>query len=124
MGTRHFTDAELTCRCGCGALPPAAFQAQLEEFRLFYGAPMRVSSGARCPSHNASVSGTGRTGPHTHAAVDLLCSGAEAHALLTAAMRWGWAGIGVHQRGPHAQRFLHLDDLPNGAHPRPWLWTY
>ena len=124
MSTLHFTDAELACHCGCGALPPTQFQAALEEFRLYYGAPMRLSSGARCPVHNASVSHTGPHGPHTIAAVDVLCHGRDARALLDAAIRWGWSGIGVHQRGPSAARFLHLDDLPDGAHPRPWVWTY
>lgn len=130
MATKHFTDAELACRCGCGALPPVDFQQLLERFREFYMEPIRISSAARCPDHNARVSKTGRHGPHTIAAVDIACSGHEAFALLGAAMRFGrlespWWGIGVHQRGPHAQRFIHLDILEHdAAHPRPWVWSY
>ncbi len=122
MATEHFTDAELRCRCECGGLPPQAFQDALEELRVEYGKPMRLSSAWRCPAYNARVSKTGRTGPHTKGAVDVLIWGREAQALLKCALRLGWTGVGVAQNGPHEARFLHLDRLETEM--RPWVWSY
>lgn len=128
MATEHFTDEELRCHCGCGGLPPQGFQNQLEEFRQVWGQPMRISSGYRCPDHNARVSSTGRNGPHTLGAVDVLVWGEEAFELVAEAIAWGWMGIGVSQKGPYASRFIHLDDLEDvadgGQHPRPRIWSY
>lgn len=122
MATAHFSDSELTCKCGCGLLPPPDFQNKLEALRLAYGEPLKISSGARCPEHNVRESGTGPRGPHTVAACDFKVSGAAAWRLLAAAMHLGFAGIGVNQKGPMAQRFIHVDD--RRAHPGPTVWSY
>lgn len=124
-GSRHFSFKELVCKCGCGRMEiPQAFLAKLEELRLAYNKPMIVSSGYRCPRHNAAVSSSGGTGPHTAGAVDIAVSGADAHRLLQMACLVGFAGIGIKQHGPFSGRFIHLDDLPPTTHPRPRLWTY
>ena len=123
--TPHFSRAELACRCGCGMLPAKDFIEKLEAIRVVYEKPMKVNSAARCPEHNAKVSGTGRTGPHTTGrAIDIGVSGNDAHELLRIAMRVGYfTGIGVNQKGN--ARFIHLDDLPNApGQPRPWCWSY
>lgn len=122
--TPHFSDDELRCRCGCGMLPKQDFMQRVEELRLKYGKPLRVTSAARCPEHNAKVSGTGLTGPHTTGrAIDFGVLGNEAHFLLELALESGFTGIGVNQKG--GARFLHIDDLPNApGHPRPWVWSY
>lgn len=121
MATANFTDAELACHCGCGGLPPWEFQLELQALRETYGRPMRLSSAYRCPEHNDRVSSTGKTGPHTKGAVDVLVSGRDALDLVQVALRLGWFGIGLKQVGPHAQRFVHLDR-------RPWekgtVWSY
>lgn len=122
--TPHFSDAELACHCNCGGLPPQSFQDQLEQFRLVWGRPIRLSSGFRCPAYNQKVSKTGPTGPHTIGAVDVLCSGKEAWELLRAALAFGWTGIGIQQTGPREKRFIHLDGLVGSAHPRPTVWSY
>jgi len=122
MATAHFTDAELGCKCGCGGLPPQDFQDLLEALRIFHDAPLRISSGYRCPDHNAKVSKTGRAGPHTKGAVDVLVSGERAYELLQDAISLGWTGIGLSQKGPHESRFLHLDRLVDS--PRPTVWSY
>lgn len=125
MSTRNFSDAELTCHCGCGLLPPQEFQDRLQELREEFDTPMVITSGARCPEHNARVSKTGRTGPHTRGAVDVLLSGPAVYDLVRVAQRRGWSGIGLRQSGPHAQRIVHLDRLENGPGcPRPRIWTY
>lgn len=123
MATDHFTDTELHCRCGCGGLPPQKFQDQLEDLRVAYAHPMRISSGFRCPEYNDQVSSTGRDGPHTRGAVDVLLFGEEAYGLVAEAVNLGWTGIGISQKGNRESRFVHLDRLLAGM-PRPWVWSY
>jgi len=122
--TEHFSDAELRCRCGCGRQEmKVGFMALLEALRKEYGKPMIVSSAFRCPEHNNRVSTTGRDGPHTTGkAIDILVSGNCAFRLIKSALFYGFTGIGISQKGPHAQRFIHLDAL-NGT-LRPRVWSY
>lgn len=122
MATEHFTDFELACRCSCGLLPSDEFQEQLELLRVEYGHPMRLSSAARCPDYNDDVSSTGRNGPHTIGAIDVLVWGGRYVELLGAAHRLGWTGYGTAQKGPREIRFLHLDRLDGPL--RPWGWSY
>lgn len=124
MSTEHFSDAEVACKCGCGMLPQQDFMDKLEALRVAFGRPMRVTSGARCPAHNAAVSSTGRTGPHTTGrAADVEVMGDAAHKLLRLALEAGFTGIGVKQKG--VIRFLHFDDLPAApGQPRPTIWSY
>lgn len=122
--TPHFSAAELACQCGCGMLPQQSFMDEVERLRVALGFAMPVTSGARCPAHNAKVSGTGRTGPHTTGrAIDVALSHERAYACVHVAMGMGFTGIGVNQRGN--ARFVHLDDLPNlPGQPRPTIWSY
>lgn len=124
--TPHFSIAELKCPCGCGMVPRQEFMEKVETLRAVYGKPMKVTSAARCSEYNQKVSSTGPNGPHTTGrAIDIGVSGNDAHQLLRAAMRHcNFTGIGVSQKGPHEKRFLHFDDLPNGAQPRPRIWSY
>ena len=122
MSTKHFTDFELSCRCRCGFLPPEEFQLELEYLRQEYNKSMRLSSAGRCPDYNDKVSSTGRNGPHTRGAVDVLVWGPDYVALLGAATGLGWTGFGSSQKGARESRFLHLDRLLGPT--RPWGWTY
>ena len=123
----HFSDAELTCHCGCGRQEMVHnFLIRLEKLRVAYGRPMPVTSGFRCPSHNVQASDTGLNGPHTTGqAVDVQVSGEDTHRLLTLALGQGFSGIGLSQRGDVNTRFVHLDTLePGPGRPRPTVWTY
>lgn len=123
----YFTRVEVQCRCGCACADmDSTFMARLDALRDALQQPLVVSSGYRCPAHNTRVSSTGQAGPHTTGhAVDLAVSGALAFAILALAFRLGFTGIGVQQKGAHAGRFLHLDDLPPGPGcPRPCPWSY
>jgi len=122
--TPSFKASELTCKCGCGVLPAQDFMDRIEKLRKACGFPFIVTSAARCPKHNAVVSGTGATGPHTTGrAIDIGVSHARAHTLVTAALFMGFTGIGVQQKG--GSRFIHIDDLPNApGQPRPTIWSY
>lgn len=122
--TPHFLSSELTCKCGCVMLPKLGFMEMIETLRLAYGKPLKVTSAARCPDHNAKVSATGRTGPHvTGRAIDFAIDRTEAFHLASLAFASGFTGIGFQQKGQG--RFLHVDDLPNApGQPRPTIWTY
>ena len=96
------------------------FMRMLQTLRDEMQGPLKVSSGFRCEDHNEMVSTTGRTGPHTHArATDILISGERAMVLFEKARQIGFSGIGLSQRGPHQDRFVHIDTKPRKA-----LWSY
>ena len=121
----NFTEAELACPCGCGRMDmDAAFMEKLAVLREAFGSPLRISSAYRCSQFNMQCSDTGLTGPHVYGvAVDLLVAGEEAHRLLTLALQHGFTGVGISQKGPHNNRFLHLDTLAS-KRARPTIWTY
>ncbi len=121
----NFSIDELKCHhCGAHILVPE-FMDLLQAVRTEYGKPMKITSGYRCSAHNAAVSSTGLAGPHTTGqAVDISCSGADAYKLVSLALKHGFTGIGVSQKGPHDKRFIHLDTLKLPNYPRPNVWTY
>ena len=123
--TKNFSREELACRhCGKMEIPLASIE-RLQRVRDRVGHYLKISSGYRCPEHNNAVSKTGRTGPHTKAAFDVLCYGDEAYHVIQAAQTEGFTGIGVNQKGLQEQRFIHLDDLTDAeGTPRPHVWGY
>ena len=123
----HFSETELTCHCGCNRQEMVpVFMEKLETLRVAYGKPLPINSGFRCPMHNAQASQTGLSGPHTTGkAVDIQISGEDVYHLLGLAIKLGFTGIGLSQRGAHSSRFLHLDTIePGPGRPRPFVWTY
>ncbi len=127
MKWKYFKESEFACRhCGRNEID-WVFVEKLDQLRAVYGAPLVVTSGYRCPDHNRAVSSTGATGPHTTGrAVDLNISRAPLMELLEIALTSGhFTGVGLNQKGPNPNRFLHLDDLPDSkGQPRPTIWTY
>lgn len=123
-GWQYFSIHELTCKCGCGrALMDRDFMAKVVAIRRELGFPFIVASAYRCPEYNARISSTGPDGPHTTGrAMDIRVHGHHAHALVRCALEHGITGIGVHQKGAHESRFIHIDTVANG--PRPWIWSY
>ena len=124
--SENFKPYELECKCGCGdGKMDKGFMELVEQLRTEYAAPLAISSAYRCPAHNVSVSSTGPAGPHTsRKAMDFRVNRGQAYKLLFIAMKLGFTGIGVAQRG--GGRFLHLDTLQNHetAGPRPTIWSY
>lgn len=121
MATKNFTDKELSCRCGCGAIiEDEVFLHNLQRLRDQFGFKMPVTSGKRCADYNEKVSKTGRTGPHVvHSAVDIRIFGERSVKLIGLAYIHGFDGIGSNQKGPYSGRFIHLD-----RRIHPWHWTY
>ena len=85
---------------------------------------------SRCVLHLAIAVLTTRlklarpTGAHASGrAVDIAVSRGDAYALMRLAMRMGFTGVGVQQKGDG--RFIHLDDLTaKEGWPRPTVWSY
>jgi zinc D-Ala-D-Ala carboxypeptidase len=125
--SKYFSFSELKCKCGkcnsTGEEMSPVFMHKLDMLRELIKSPIILSSAYRCPEHNARVSSTGLTGPHTTGcAVDISCRGAEAHKLLQAIIAIGFTGIGVNQKGN--SRFIHVDNLTAPKYPRANLWSY
>lgn len=123
--TPHFSDKEVSCRCGCGLLPEQSFMDKVEDLRVVWGGPLRVLRGASCAKHNAEVSSTGANGPHVLGhAIDLEIPGDACWVFLHLVFfTKQFTGIGIKQKGQ--SRAVHLDDLTNApGQPRPRVWTY
>ena len=91
----HFSTSEFVCRCGCGRVAVTTrLISLLEKARIIYGKPMRISSGYRCPDHNAAVGG----GPEHPAgeAADIFCVfAADRFRLVSALYDAGFRRIGI-----------------------------
>ena len=124
MIAKYFTQKELECPCGeCSfRFSPITLQ-RLDALREELGEPIIINSGYRCYSYNERKGFT-----QTHAsgqAVDIKASTKYAYRLLKLAMKHGFTGIGIDQKGDHNSRFIHLDDLGQTAQrPRPTIWSY
>jgi zinc D-Ala-D-Ala carboxypeptidase len=123
----NFSEDEFRCKgnncCGHAADMDPDFIYTLQSLRNAYGKAIIITSGYRCPDHNAAVSDSGRSGPHTTGkAADILVSGRDAYDLLKLAVLHPFTGYGIHQKGVHTGRFIHLDTL-TGNH-RPMLFSY
>ena len=55
----HFKPEEMTCKCGCGQNnTDLRLMHILEDIRSYFGGkPVIITSGCRCPKHNAEVGG-------------------------------------------------------------------
>lgn len=126
MPAKYFSEEELICKCGCGeTITDQDFLDMLDLLREAMNVPLILSSGKRCSKHNKEVSNTGDNGPHTICAVDIKCHGRLAQDIVFEAIRLGFTGIGVNQKGPYESRFIHIDRLPSrGYTNRPWIWSY
>lgn len=124
----HFKPSEFACRgencCGGSNLIQPGLVFRLDDLREKFGKPLLITSGYRCPIHNARVSTTGANGPHVSGlACDVGVAGRDAIVVLRLALQIGFTGIGVKQHG--VGRFLHLDLIPDSIHAkRPWIWSY
>ena len=122
--SRYFsydTDKMLGCSCGCGERKMSpAFLDLMDKIRDSVGEPLTVTSGYRCQAHNAAVSSTGATGPHTTGkAMDIKADSRMRFLLIQAALKQGITRIGV------AKTFIHLDDLGElDGFPSPRVWSY
>lgn len=126
---RWFTRAEVTCHCGCGddEMDPGTM-ARADLLRDMCGFALPVTSGKRCEAHNRAVGGrqvyvTGVwRARHDGHALDIHIVGLQVYILIEKAMAVGFTGIGIKQKGPWRERFVHIDDLLPAE--RRAIWTY
>ena len=107
--------ASLVCHCGCGLLSADdAFVAKLEALEAAYGQKLRISSGYRCPKHNAAVGGAKKSYHMRGMAADILVSSRQDRDRLEdLARQEGFTGFGK------ANSFLHVD---TGDPRKPWTY--
>ena len=135
----YFSDTELRCKCGCGAVElQEGFAEALDNLRAVYGYPMIPNSACRCPDHNRMVGGHHNSlhltfNPHWNTktcAIDVARPSADRlGTLVEVALRRGFS-VGL------APTFVHLDwrsqcciipadrELGTVQHKPPVLWTY
>ena len=120
---RNFSKSEFDCQQTGENEMRLSFMNRLQALRAEYGRPMRISSGYRSQRHSIEAA-KARPGAHTTGqACDISVSGGDALRIIELAIKHGFTGIGVHQKG--SGRFIHLDDIEHTAHrPRPWIWSY
>lgn len=123
--SKYFTSEEMACKCGCGQekMNPE-FMARLTDLREFFGKPMAVTSGYRCPEHPIEARKS-KLGAHTYGqAVDIAVQGTAGYEFVKAVMEHGEIKrVGVQQKGKN--RFVHLDSMTDGlGFPSPWVYSY
>ena len=123
--SKYFSKEEMTCKCGCGQeAMNIEFMGMLDDLREYYGKPMIVTSGYRCPEHPVEARKK-RRGAHTYGrAVDIAVSGSETHDFLKHVFEQDkFHRIGVAQKGEG--RFIHLDNMIGAeGFPTPWVYSY
>lgn len=117
----YFTDAELTCKCGCGLMPHRKSIERLYALRILLASPLIVTSGARCTKYNDEVGGAKSSAHLSGTAFDLCCTNKSIHLLMEydlirLSIMVGFTGIGIANN-----RFLHVDDLPRLSSA---IWHY
>lgn len=117
MRSKHFVPEEFHCACCGREAMQQAFIDRLDEAREYAGIPFVITSGYRCPAHNAVVGGKPASAHTSGWAADISVpsSGARwriAYGLYMA----GFERIGI------AEAFIHCDMAPDL--PKKVLWTY
>jgi len=125
MPYKYFTEDELRCsHCGINNMNNL-FMQRIVMLRELLGFPFVVTSAYRCTNHPIEARKDSPGAHTTGQALDINVYGNNAHRLLDAALRAGFSGVGIAQKGEHSIRFIHLDDLGNSDdRPRPTVWSY
>ncbi|MBN2401009.1 MAG: DUF882 domain-containing protein [Spirochaetes bacterium] len=103
--SKHFTDVEFRCRCGCGQMivNPKLLH-KLEELRERINKPIIIHCVNRCIEHNAAVGGVGNSYHISGKAADFHIKGLpmkNLHALILNSDDIFDGGIGVYDWGCH-----------------------
>lgn len=120
-----FDRKEFACKCGCGyAVVDARLLELLTVYRSYFDAPMTITSGARCLTHNAKVGGAapqldadhqpiwGTGSQHLWGrAADIVVDGVSPSEVYNAFVGGltGWGGLGQYRE------FTHVDVRPKMA---------
>jgi zinc D-Ala-D-Ala carboxypeptidase len=114
----NFSKAEFDCNHTGANEMKHEFMMKLQQLRIAFDKPMRITSGYRHHTHPIELRKGHRNGAHVSGlAADIAVMGSDAHELVRLAMQLGFNGIGVSQKA--GARFIHLDVLPRKA-----IWSY
>ena len=107
MGTKYFSDKELSCKCGCGfMITDESFLSRLDAAREIAGIPFVVTSAARCLKHNKAVGGVDSSAHTKGLAVDMAFKDSHScYIILRALYDVGFKRIGIN----FAKSFIHCD---------------
>lgn len=114
--SKYFGPSERQCRCNCGMDLQMGFIKRLDELRETVGFALPISSGARCPTHNAAVDGAKASKHIEGIAVDIRVikmTNDQKYTLLKAVLAAGFT-VGVRAD------ILHIDSRPGN----PLWFTY
>lgn len=101
---KWFTPKELACR-HCGELHiDEELVEKLEIMRENYGDPVVISSGYRCPIHNAKIKGAPLSLHVKGKAVDILLNGKPMDTMHKRGLSVGFRGFGFYDGG-----WIHMD---------------
>jgi zinc D-Ala-D-Ala carboxypeptidase len=109
---QNFSKEEFDCKHTGKNEMTHEFMTMLQELRTHYERPIKITSGYRDITHPIE-SKKSEGGYHTRGiACDIACNSLQAYDIIKLAMRIGFTGIGVNQKGN--KRFIHLDlrDFP------------
>lgn len=115
---KYFKPEEFKCKCGCGRseMMPSTLD-KLDKARELAGIPFKITSGYRCPSHNAQVSKVEESAHTNGYAVDIESSlSVNRFHIVKALLDVGFNRIGI------AKSFIHADDDP--SKPKNVMWEY
>ena len=116
---KWFTLEEFKCH-HCGSLPPAGMSPvllqKLDDLRVMLGRPIYVTSGYRCPYHNANVGGVSNSQHVLGKAADIYSPGISPSYLADLAVKIGFDGIGRYSS------FVHVDCRDDGNSPNYYRW--
>lgn len=120
---KYFRLEEFKCKCGrCEGYPEYGMSEvlleKLDKLREMVGAPIYVSSGWRCYTHNANVGGVWNSQHRYGTAADLVCSAVSVERLAELAREVGFDGIGEY---PYSG-FVHVDCRDDGGSPAYYQW--
>lgn len=109
--TNNFKISEFHCKgtsCGCTeTLHDTALSSYLQLIRNHFGKPVYITSGYRCPTHNASVGGVSNSRHTQGKAADFYISGITPLEIAQFAESIGILGIGCYDSA-HGN-FVHID---------------
>jgi len=111
--SKHFRRNEFACQCGCGFdTVDASTLEVLEAVRERFG-PTTVTSGCRCPEHNAEIGGA-ENSQHKYArAADIQVEGVDPDTVHDwIAENYSWVSLGRYDT------FTHVDTRTDG--PARW----
>lgn len=107
---QNFSKDEFKCRCGCGFDAKDSFKLRLQMARAYSSIPYRMSSAARCETHNRNEQGSETSTHLLGLAADIMYRDeVEMLTIIYGLVKAGFVRIGINIK----LGFIHVDEDPN-----------